>query len=115
MGSIKFLPAATTHRRIPPGTRLLPGCEAVALDLADNRRRCWLPKAKASGLENPPKKLGQDDQLMRIVHYKSVAVKLVIHAGTVKNCGFHHHADFHAFYYDPDRAAVQTPAPESTR
>jgi hypothetical protein len=57
-----------------------------------------MPKAKACGLENPPK-VGQDDQLMRIVHYKSVAVKLVIHATRAKSGGFLCHADFHAVYY----------------
>ena len=35
---------------------------------------------------------------MRIVHYKSVAVKLVIHAATAKSGGFRRHADFHTFY-----------------
>lgn len=32
---------------------------------------------------------------MRIVHYKSVAVKLVIHAMLAKSHGFQHRADFH--------------------
>ena len=36
---------------------------------------------------------------MRIVHYKSVAVKLVIHATLVKSGGFPRRADFHALYY----------------
>jgi hypothetical protein len=36
---------------------------------------------------------------MRIVHYKSVAVKLVIHATPVKSGGIQHPADFDAFYY----------------
>ncbi len=31
---------------------------------------------------------------MRIVHYKSVAVKLVIHAMLAKSGGIHPHADF---------------------
>jgi len=35
---------------------------------------------------------------MRIVHYKSVAVKLVIHAGAAKSGGFRRHADFHTLY-----------------
>jgi hypothetical protein len=69
----------------------------VALSLADNRGKSRLPKAKACGLQNPPKQ-GQDDQLMRIVHYKSVAVKLVIHAAAAKSGGFRRHADFHTLY-----------------
>jgi hypothetical protein len=35
---------------------------------------------------------------MRIVHYKSVAVKLVIHAAAAKSGGFRRHADFHTLY-----------------
>jgi hypothetical protein len=35
---------------------------------------------------------------MRIVHYKSVAVKLVIHAMLAKSGGFHPHADFDTLY-----------------
>jgi hypothetical protein len=36
---------------------------------------------------------------MRIVHYKSVAVKLVIHATPVKSDEIQHPVDFHASFY----------------
>jgi hypothetical protein len=36
---------------------------------------------------------------MRIVHYKSVAVKLVIHAMLAKSDGFQRSADFHVLYH----------------
>jgi hypothetical protein len=36
---------------------------------------------------------------MRIVHYKSVAVKLVIQAMLAKSGGFKRHADFHTLYH----------------